>query len=154
MRREKLQVVVSAAETAADGRYVLDQQVGFLLRVAMQRHTAIFTGRMVEGLTQTQFAALAKLYEVGPCSQNHLGRLIYLDAATIKGVVDRLGARGFVSALNDPNDHRRRAVTLTERGREITEEAIKVAAEITAATLTPLSADEQRMIGNLLRKLG
>ncbi len=65
------------------------------MRVAMQRHTSIFMSRMIEGLTQTQFAALAKLYEVGPCSQNHLGRLIYLDAATIKGVVDRLGVRGF-----------------------------------------------------------
>ena len=72
------------------------------MRVAMQHHTSIFTSRMIEGLTQTQFAALAKLYEVGPCSQNHLGRLIYLDAATIKGVVDRLHLRGFVSALNDP----------------------------------------------------
>ena len=69
---------------------MLDEQVGFLMRVAMQRHTSIFMSRMIEGLTQTQFAALAKLYEVGPCSQNHLGRLIYLDAATIKGVVDRL----------------------------------------------------------------
>ena len=57
--------------------YVLDEQVGFLLRVAMQRHTAIFMSQMVDGLTQTQFAALAKLLEVGPCSQNHLGRLIY-----------------------------------------------------------------------------
>ena len=82
---------------------MLDDQVGFLMRVAMQRHTAIFTARMIEGLTQTQFAALAKLCEVGPCSQNHLGRLIYLDAATIKGVVDRLGARGFVTALADPD---------------------------------------------------
>ncbi len=45
-------------------------------------------------------------------------------------------------------------MTLTERGREITEKAIKVAAEIAAATLTPLSVDEQRMIGNALRKLG
>ncbi len=62
-----------------------------MLWVAIQRHTAIFTGCMVEALTQTPFAALAKLYEVGPCSQNHLGRLIYLDAATIKGVVERLG---------------------------------------------------------------
>jgi len=70
----------------------------FLLRVAMQRHTSIFMSRMIEALTQTQFAALSKLYEVGPCSQNHLGRLIYLDAATIKGVVDRLVTRGFVSA--------------------------------------------------------
>ena len=89
LRPEKLKVVAAPAD-AEHGRYVLDNQAGFLMRVAMQRHTSIFTSRMVEGLTQTQFAALAKLYEVGPCSQNHLGRLIYLDAATIKGVVDRL----------------------------------------------------------------
>src|SRR5674476_1692447 len=113
MRREKLKVVAPAGEPAVDGRYALDEQIGFLLRVAMQRHTAILTSRMIEALTQTQFAALAKLHEVGPCSQNHLGRLIYLDAATIKGVVDRLGARGFITALNDPNDRRRRAVALT-----------------------------------------
>jgi DNA-binding MarR family transcriptional regulator len=109
---------------------------------------------MIEGLTQTQFAALAKLFEVGPCSQNHLGRLIYLDAATIKGVVDRLSLRGFVTALNDPNDRRRRAVALTDRGREVTEAAMKVAGEITAATQTPLTMEEQRVLARLLKKLG
>ena len=152
LHREKLKVV--AQTDASDGRYVLDDQSGFLMRVAMQRHTSIFTSRMVEGLTQTQFAALAKLYEVGPCSQNYLGRLIYLDAATIKGVVDRLHLRGFVTALNDPKDRRRRAVALTERGRTVTEAAMTVASEITAATLGPLTADEQRQITKLLRKLG
>jgi DNA-binding MarR family transcriptional regulator len=152
MRREKLKVVAPAAP--AHSRYVLDDQVGFLMRVAMQRHTSIFTSRMVEALTQTQFAALAKLYEVGPCSQNHLGRLIYLDAATIKGVVDRLSGRGFVTALADPNDRRRRAVALTERGRQVTEAAILVAAKITAATLAPLTAEEQRLVVRLLKKLG
>jgi len=116
---------------------VLDEKVGFLLRVAMQRHTAIFITRMIEGLAQTQFAALAKLYDIGPCSQNHLGRHIYLDAATNKGVVDRLAARGFLTAVSDPQDRRRRAVTLTERGRPVTEKAMLVAAEITTATLAP-----------------
>jgi DNA-binding MarR family transcriptional regulator len=154
MGREKLQVVAPPATAPEPGRYVLDEQVGFLMRVAMQRHTAIFMSRMVEALTQTQFAALAKLYEVGPCSQNHLGRLIYLDAATIKGVVDRLGGRGFVTALADSKDRRRRAVALTTRGREVTEAAIKVAAEITAATLTPLTEEEQRTVAVLLKKLG
>jgi DNA-binding MarR family transcriptional regulator len=154
MPRDKLKVVVAPVEPPEPGRYVLDEQVGFLMRVAMQRHTSIFTSRMIEGLTQTQFAALAKLYEVGPCSQNHLGRLIYLDAATIKGVVDRLHVRGFVTALADPKDRRRRAVALTGRGREVTEAAMLVAAEITAATLAPLSAEEQRTIVKLLRKLG
>ncbi len=152
LHREKLKVVTQ--NDASDGRYVLDDQAGFLMRVATQRHTSIFTSRMIEGLTQTQFAALAKLYEVGPCSQNYLGRLIYLDAATIKGVVDRLHLRGFVTALNDPKDRRRRAVTLTERGRTVTEAAMTVASEITAATLGPLTADEQRQITKLLRKLG
>lgn len=135
-------------------RYVLDEQVGFLLRVAMQRHTSIFTSRMVEGLTQTQFAALAKLYEVGRCSQNQLGRLICLDAATIKGVVDRLSLRRLVTVLNDPHDRRRRAVALTTRGREVTDAAIKIAAEITAATLSPLSPDEQLQLARLLNRIG
>jgi MarR family transcriptional regulator, lower aerobic nicotinate degradation pathway regulator len=152
MRREKLKVL-AAADPSEQSRYALDDQVGFLMRVAMQHHTAIFSARMIEGLTQTQFAALAKLHEVGPCSQNHLGRLIYLDAATIKGVVDRLGARGFVTALNDPTDRRCRAVALTERGRLVTEAAMQVAAEITAATLKPLTAEEQRQVTRLLKKL-
>jgi DNA-binding MarR family transcriptional regulator len=153
MRCEKLTVVKPAADAAEPGRYVLDDPVGFLLLVALQRHTSIFTTRMIEGLTQTQFAALAKLHEVGPCSQNHLGRLIYLDAATIKGVVDRLGARGFITALNDPMDRRRRAVALTDRGRQVTEAAQLVAAEITAATLAAFSEDEQGLVAQLLRKL-
>jgi MarR family transcriptional regulator, lower aerobic nicotinate degradation pathway regulator len=154
LREGKLKVVTAQTDPSEQGRYVLDDQVGFLMRVAMQRHTSIFTSRMIESLTQTQFAALAKLHEVGPCSQNYLGRLIYLDAATIKGVVDRLHLRGFVTALNDPNDRRRRAVALTERGRQITEAAMVIAAEITAATLAPLTADEQRQVVKLLRKLG
>ena len=151
LRRDKLKPV--PVEPAAEAPYVLDDQIGFLLRVAMQNHTAIFTSQMIEGLTQTQFASLAKLYEVGPCSQNHLGRLIYLDAATIKGVVDRLSARGFVTAASDPNDKRRRAVTLTEEGRRVTEAAIRVATRITADTLVPLSEEERRTVARLLKKL-
>ena len=61
MATKKLNVVPLLVPEAG---YVLDEQVGFLMRVAMQRHTSIFSSRMIEGLTQTQFAALAKLYEV------------------------------------------------------------------------------------------
>jgi MarR family transcriptional regulator, lower aerobic nicotinate degradation pathway regulator len=136
-----------------NSEYRLDDQVGFLLRVAMQRHTAIFMGRIVKGLTQTQFAALAKLREVGPCSQNQLGRLIYLDAATTKGVVDRLEGRGFVTARPDARDRRRRAIALTDAGRAAADAAVKVAGQITHATLAPLSPAEQKHVIRLLRKL-
>jgi len=133
--------------------YRLEEQVGFLMRVAMQRHTSIFMSRIVKGLTQTQFAALAKLREVGACSQNQLGRLIYLDGATTKGVVDRLEARRFVTACPDPHDRRRRAIALTERGRAVADEAVGVAREITRETLRPLTQVEQKAALRLLRKL-
>jgi DNA-binding MarR family transcriptional regulator len=68
-------------------------------------------------------------------------------------VVDRLGARGFVTALADPTDRRRRAVALTERGREVTTAATAIAAEITAETLAPLTADERETVATLLKKL-
>ncbi len=145
--------VKSQAGAEAPAGYELDAQVGFLLRVAMQRHTSIFMSNMVDDLTQTQFAVMAKLHEVGPSSQNHLGRLVYLDAATIKGVVDRLGLRGLVATGADPNDRRRRAVSLTEKGSRVVEAAIRVAADVTTKTLRPLTADEQRMLTRLLKKI-
>ena len=50
--------------------YVLDEQIGFILRQVWQRHAAIFTRDIGAELTPTQWAALAKLAETGPCSQN------------------------------------------------------------------------------------
>jgi MarR family transcriptional regulator, lower aerobic nicotinate degradation pathway regulator len=150
----RLKSVAPRADVSKAPRYLLDEQVGFLMRVATQRHTAIFMASMVEGLTPPQFAALAKLLEVGPCSQNHLGRLIYLDAATIKGVIDRLKARRLVTSQGDPQDKRRRAIALTESGRRVAEVAVEVASDITTETLAPLTHEEQRAIVRLLKKLG
>ena len=102
---------------------------------------------------QTQWAALAKLVEVGTCSQNHLGRLIYLDAATIKGVVDRLRIRKLVTVQDNPKDRRRSMIALTRAGRRVAEEAVAVAHLITAETLVPLKQAEQRQVVRLLQKL-
>ena len=66
--------------------YKLEKQIGFLLRQVMQRHNNIFSERMKNKLTTTQFAALVKLYELGTCSQNQLGRHIAMDAAKERGI--------------------------------------------------------------------
>jgi DNA-binding MarR family transcriptional regulator len=59
-----------------------------------------------------------------------------------------------VLATDDPYDRRRRAVALTEQGRAVANVAVEIAAEISAATLAPLSADERQQIVELLKKLG
>lgn len=133
--------------------YRLDEQIGFLLRQAMQRHTAIFAARMPGDLTPMQFAALARLREFGPTSQNELGRLTAMDVATVKGVVDRLRARGLVDCKDDPSDRRRILVRLTEAGRDLVEVAVVAGHAITAETAAPLDADELATLCRLLARI-
>jgi DNA-binding MarR family transcriptional regulator len=101
--------------------YVLDDQIGFMLRQVWQRHATIFAKEIGINLTPTQWAALAKLTETGPCSQNQLGRLTAMDVATIKGVIDRLTARGLTETSPDPDDGRRLLVSLTRAGQALAE---------------------------------
>jgi DNA-binding MarR family transcriptional regulator len=133
--------------------YVLDEQVGFILRQASQRHAILFAGRMGADITPTQWAALSKLHEVGPTSQNRLGRMTAMDVATIKGVVDRLMKRGFVRSTADEGDARRRFLALSDEGRAFVAANLAVAREITRETLGPLTEREQATFVALLEKL-
>ena len=142
-----------AGSPAGQDGYRLDSQVGFLLRKAHQRHTSIFAQNIPLGLTPTQFAALVKLAEAGPCSQNHLGRLIAVDVATIKGVVDRLKVRGLVRGATDPVDRRRTLLTLSEEAQGMVDAMHAAGREITEKTLAPLTVAERRQLCALLEKL-
>lgn len=132
--------------------YVLDRQVGFLLRRATQRHLTIFAAQIPD-LTPTQFAALAKLCAAGPESQNALGRQTAMDAATIKGVVDRLRAKGLVTAGRDPDDQRRITLTPSPEGRALYEARVAQAHAITRDTLAPLTEAERDTFLALLAKI-
>jgi DNA-binding MarR family transcriptional regulator len=135
----------------ADG-YRLQEQIGFVLRKAHQRHVAIFASHIAD-LTPPQFATLAKLADVGETSQNQLGNLVAMDAATVKGVIDRLKARGLVELTKHDVDKRRLLVSLTTEGRETVERLIPAAQQITAETLAPLSPKEAATLLRLLGKI-
>jgi DNA-binding MarR family transcriptional regulator len=133
--------------------YRLDDAPGFLLRVALRTHTSIFAAKMIEELTAPQFSTLAKLREVGPCSQNHLGRLIHYDSATITGVINRLKSRGLIKSSKDPLDPRRREIDLTEKGTRVADAAIETVGEISSETFAPLTREEFRTLTELLKKI-
>ena len=133
--------------------YVLEENVGFILRQASQRHLALFSATMVHDLTPMQFSAMLKLSEEGACSQNQLGRLTAMDKPTIKGVVDRLMRRDLVAAQPDEHDARLLMLSLTETGARILAEAIPCAHRVTQATLDPLRAADQTKLLALLKAL-
>ena len=134
--------------------YVLEHQIGFILRKVHQRASDIFgkvMGRFE--VTPTQFAALAKLHDLDECSQNTLGRAAAMDPATIFGVVSRLKRRGLVEQRLDPADGRRILLSLTPAGRGAVREMRDAAPEVSRRTLDQLSEKEARTLLNILKKL-
>lgn len=143
-----------ALRPRAAEEYRLEDQAGHLLRRAHQRHTALFVEMMgAIDLTPTQFAALARIREHGPATQNHLGRMTAMDPATIQGVVRRLVARGLIERRPDPEDRRVMVLSLTPAGERLARRAVARARRITRETLAPLPAGERALFVALLRKL-
>ena len=133
--------------------YILEDQAGYMMRVAGQRHATIFQSLAPLNLTPTQFSVLVKLFELGECSQNELGRKTAMDVATIKGVVDRLRSRDLVEAKADPEDKRRSLIALTDQARSLKDTLHEAGHKITVDTLRPLTAAERRTFLALLAKL-
>src|SRR5215510_15526412 len=145
----------AAKRGAAAGAYVLEQQVGFLLRCAHQRASEMFKAVMGRfGVTPRQFAALAKLDDLGSVSQNQLGRLTAMDPATISGVIARLAARGYVAQSADPRDGRLLVLALTAAGAAAVRAMKEVAAEVSQRTLAHLSEEEAAAFLKALGKIG
>jgi len=132
--------------------YRLDDQIGYVLRRVTQRHLAIFSAAIPE-VTTTQFAVLARLAEVGPLSQNQLGRATAMDAATIKGVVDRLTKLGYVSTAADPDDRRRLTITLSDTGAALFADRRATALTISQSTIKPLNPEERAQLLDFLVRL-
>lgn len=132
--------------------YAVDGQVGFILRRAHQRATAIFQEHFPD-LTPTQWAVLSKLHEGGPLSQNLLGRMTAMDAATMQGVVRRLMERGLVTRSSDPTDRRRLTLCLSETGRDTVQSSTQKAFAVSRETLSPLTPKERDALLKLLLRL-
>ena len=135
--------------------YRLEDQVGYWLRRAYQRHMAIFATVMSDlDLTSVQFAALVKLRDMKAVTQTELGRLIGIDRATISGVVSRLQKRGVLQFRLDPLDRRSRIIALTAAGEALLGQALQRTEQVGEDTLAPMNEAERAALREMLRKLG
>ena len=76
-----------------------------------------------------------------------------MDSATIKGVVERLRAKGLVGSRADSEDQRLRLVELTDAGRAAFARALPQALAARVETLEPLTAQEAARLEALIAKL-
>lgn len=134
--------------------YDLDRQIGFIMRKAYQRHIQIFSELIDEEITATQFSILFRLAQHPELiSQNALGRMVAMDAATTKGVISRLLQRGMISLRKDDVDRRRYLIEITSAGRELVTRMLPRMHEVTRETVAPLTAGEAKELLRLLRRI-
>jgi len=134
--------------------YRLEEQIGFVLRRVHQHATDVFSTVMVGfDITPMQFAALAQLHDLGPTSQNQLGRLAAMDPATMFGVAGRLLKRGLVRQSVDPSDARLVVLELTSAGRLLIEAMTQRGLEVSRRTVQQFDPGEAEMLLRLLGKI-
>jgi MarR family transcriptional regulator, lower aerobic nicotinate degradation pathway regulator len=140
-------------KSAADN-FKLDDQIGHLLRLAYQSASGHFARRLRPyDLKPQQFATLLRLRELGATSQNRLGEAVGMPRANIHKMVERLAARGLITATPDPDDARRRRVELTASGRRLVARLIPLDEASTEDALAALSAGERQTLYRLLRRM-
>jgi DNA-binding MarR family transcriptional regulator len=142
------------ASSPAARAYRIEEQVGYLLRRAHQRASSIFQVTIGDpNITPTQYSSMVKLHEYTELSQNHLGRLVGMDKATMQGVVRRLKARRLVDSRPDPGDARRTLLSLTVDGQRLITRLMVNGPAVSRETLKPLNPQQQRLLLELLAKL-
>jgi DNA-binding MarR family transcriptional regulator len=130
------------------------QAPGHLLRRNHQRSYEIFCRLVGTDVTRQQIALLIALCQNPGASQNLLVATTGFDKSTLKEMIDRLIARGWVERARDPEDSRSWVMHITEAGRSVLGERLDavraVQREILAPLPEPMRADFLRCLRILL----
>ncbi|MEN4013042.1 MAG: MarR family transcriptional regulator [Chloroflexota bacterium] len=105
-------------------------------------------------LTDSQFGVLEVLRHLGSMPQCVLASKLLKSSGNITLVIDNLEKRGLVRRAADAHDRRVSRVELTTAGAQLIDELFPLHARAVADEFSVLSQQEQRQLGDLLRKLG
>jgi DNA-binding MarR family transcriptional regulator len=134
---------MTATTTAEPDLLALESQVCFALAVASRRVIALYRPVLEPmGLTHPQYLVMLALWQYEPLSVRRLGELVSLEPATLSPLLKRLEAIGYLTRARDAEDERNLKVTLTDAGRALRREALKVPPAIMAKL--EMNVDELR----------
>ncbi|TCC08847.1 MarR family winged helix-turn-helix transcriptional regulator [Kribbella soli] len=111
----------------------LEHQVCFALAIASRSVIALYRPILEPmGLTHPQYLVMLALWEFEPVSVKDLSGMLQLEPATLSPLLKRLESSGLLRRDRDARDERSLAVALTDKGRALRNEALKVPPAIVA----------------------
>ena len=127
--------------------------------IKLTRATGSVTTRLEQSgtrgkLTESQFGVLETLLHLGPLCQGTLGSKLLKSSGNMTLVIDNLEKQGLVRRERNPEDRRQVFIHLTQAGQELIEEVFPKQLKTIVDEFSVLTAEEQKNLGDLLRKLG
>jgi DNA-binding MarR family transcriptional regulator len=99
-------------------------------------------------------AGILRILNSSPAiTQQTLATTLGMVPSRLVVLVDEMEQRGLIERRENPNDRRRYALHITEKGRSTLEAIGRIAREHSQALLAAISEDEQRQLAALLQRI-
>ncbi|MEJ4045267.1 MarR family winged helix-turn-helix transcriptional regulator [Erwinia sp. SLM-02] len=131
-----------------------DSSLMHLMRRAGQHSTTCWAQCVDTGLSAVQYAILVVLAEETRCDQQTLGNRAGFDKATGTYVIDRMTKSGLLNVVIDPDNRRRKLVSMTADGEAMLARMVEQAKSAEKTITSGLNEQDIRDLKRLLSKLG
>lgn len=104
------------------------------------------------GISSSQSEVIQVLKEWEPISLKKLGELLLCEEGSPSRLIDRMVKAGFINKYRSEEDSRYVLLELSEKGRKIYEEIVRIDQEFYKKLETIFSEDEMKQVNQLLSK--
>ena len=130
----------------------LNNQLCFPLYAAARNVTSLYTPLLKPlGLTYTQYITLLVLWEKDGVSVSEIGSKLMLDNGTLSPMLKKMEQSGYIERNRSKDDDRVVIITLTQKGRELQEQAKDIPEKVGSCIDLPI--EKARVLYDLLYEL-
>lgn len=128
--------------------------IGYWINKVERTMKNIHDKRFLEyGITLSQASVLHQLWHCDGQTQKEIQENLSLRGASVSGMVDTLLKKGLILRIQDKEDARCKRLYLSEEGRQLEEQSIKIIMEVENLISKGFSEDEKTIALAWLKKL-
>lgn len=131
----------------------LDKQICFRLYKTSRTITRLYQPILEDlNITYPQYVTMLVMWEEEHIDFKDLGKRLDLKTGTITPIIKRLVLLGYIYRVKNPDDNRRIWVKITDKGRELKRDALKIPETLMA--YLDMNMEQYLKYKNLLDQLG
>ena len=133
-------------------KYDFESSVGYWVTIVSLAYRKALNEELApHGITFRQSQVLGWLVHDGVLSQSSLAAKMEVEAPTLKGLVDRMEAAGWVKRCNCMDDRRKKLIRMTSAAEPVWQKIADCARKVRREATAGLNRDETNQLLHLLR---